>query len=386
MEADVPAFEDAPVSAGVEEHEPDVDSGRDVPPSVLRLAEAILASARRYSADVGPVDKCAVDVGPTFIAVSAPLAPGGQLQTLTRNTENIAREAGTARLDVENDPARRYHVRFLALRGDRTFPPVPRLTRELSVRSGHYLAVALGQDLGGQTRRVPISTFPHALVAGTTGSGKTTLLRSLAEQVGNLGPSLARLAIVDGKGEADFLGIAPAECFVDRYPDVLMTASDALAVLSWLYEEEIPRRKDYVVAKARELSRRYDLRQAYVQAVETGEIPPLAPIVVIIDEFAELMLRGGADREAFVEFVQSVAQAGRSTMIHLILATQQPRTEIVPGAVKANLNCRIALRLPTAADSVTILGRGGAERLVGLGDMLVIPSSGQELRLQGFQA
>lgn len=97
------------------------------------------------------------------------------------------------------------------------------------------------------------------------------------------------------------------------------------------------------------------------------------------------MLRG-QHRAEFEAGVQSIGATGRSSMIHLILATQRPETQVVPGIIKGNLPCRIALQLPTASDSITILGHGGAERLAGRGDMLFEPPEGQAVRLQGYSA
>lgn len=246
---------------------------------VQDLARRIALSARRYSEDVGPSGSGAMEVGPTFVSVSLPLAPGGQIQVLERNTANIAREVGTGALDVENDPSRRYHVRFLALRSDREFPKCPPIQVHDSVRADSYLALAIGQDLRGEDIRVAISTWPHALVAGTTGSGKTTFLRSIASQVGSLGRERARIVIVDGKGEADFLGVVPDDVFVEQFSDVLLDAGSSLSVLEWLFEQEIPRRKAYIRDRARETGARFDCRMEYVDAVQAGTPSALQPIL-----------------------------------------------------------------------------------------------------------
>lgn len=95
------------------------------------------------------------------------------------------------------------------------------------------------------------------------------------------------------------------------------------------------------------------------------------------------MLRG-KHRGEFEHAVQSIGATGRSSMVHLILATQRPERQVVPGIIKGNLPCRIALKLPTAADSLTILGHGGAERLAGKGDLIYEPPEGMSLRLQSY--
>jgi DNA segregation ATPase FtsK/SpoIIIE-like protein len=105
--------------------------------------------------------------------------------------------------------------------------------------------------------------------------------------------------------------------------------------------------------------------------------------VIVIDEFADLMLAGRAQAEAFLRNVQRVAQVGRSRMVHLVLATQRPDKETIRGAIKTNLDARVVMRLPTAADSMTVLGRGGAERLLKYGDLL-FECGGNLTRLQGY--
>ncbi len=363
----------------------DGERGSETFPEPVRvLAEKIHSSASRFNADVAPGDFKQVDLGPTFMTVSIPLAPGGRIETLVSNADNIAREAGVDRLQVENDPSRPYHVALRALRADREFPTAPTVSLQDSVAGDAYLHIPLGQDLRGRDFWMPISSWPHALVAGTTGSGKTTFLRGLLRSLGEIGSEYVQVAIVDGKGETDFVNAISDDSFVPEFPQVLFDPDDAIGVLEWLRSSEIPRRKELLRAMASGVGAPVTWRTQYAAAVRAGTAAECVPIVVVIDEFAEIMLRGKTYRDAFEDHVQSVAQVGRSSMVHLVLATQQPRAEIVPGAIKANLGTRFAFRLPTAADSQTILGHGGAEHLAGLGDFYLKPSSGDRLRLQGY--
>ncbi|MFO7494785.1 MAG: FtsK/SpoIIIE domain-containing protein, partial [Desulfobacterales bacterium] len=188
-------------------------------------------------------------------------------------------------------------------------------------------------------------------------SGKSTFLRSIASQIGALGGEIARLLIVDGKGEADFLGVAPASSFqlIAGLPqEPLIDRDQAVPAFRWLTEIELPRRREWVRAETTRRGTRVDVRADYVASVRAGRTPEMAPLVIIVDEFAEFMLRGGAEQTAFLEAVQSIAQAGRSVMIHLIVATQRPESKVVPGLIKGNLPTRIALRLPTAASMASL--------------------------------
>jgi S-DNA-T family DNA segregation ATPase FtsK/SpoIIIE len=247
-----------------------------------------------------------------------------------------------------------------------------------------YLGVYLGQGLDGTDQQVFMSAWPHALVGGTTGSGKTTLLRSLLTQVSRAAPELGRLIIVDGKGETDYFGVAPDAAYAVPFVGPQTEPNSAVEVVRWILNEEIPRRRRLVREAAETTGARFDARMDFLDAVRVARPPLLVPLLVVIDEFGELMLRGQY-RDEFEASVQSIGAMGRSAMIHLVLATQRPERAVVPGIIKGNLPCRIALKLPTTSDSMTILGHGGAERLAGRGDMLYEPPEGSARRLQGYQ-
>jgi len=115
-----------------------------------------------------------------------------------------------------------------------------------------------------------------------------------------------------------------------------------------------------------------------------GKDPVMKPLIIVIDEFNELMIRGGSDKTRFVDAITSIAQASRSVLVHLILATQRPDRNVVPGVIKANLPARFAFRLPSPADSLTVLNHGGAEKLLGSGDLLLQLNGETDRRLQGY--
>ena len=127
-------------------------------------------------------------------------------------------------------------------------------------------------------------------------------------------------------------------------------------------------------------------RDMYAASALDGspEASPFSPLIVVIDEFAEVMQASAASANEFEGRIQQIAQVGRSSMVHLLLATQRPDASVVKGRIKANLDARVALRLPTHHDSMTALGSKGAERLLGNGD-LIYQSAGQpRVRLQGY--
>lgn len=328
-----------------------------------------------------------VTVAPALYSVSMALRAGASIRPIENALDDLAREVGVPSISVENDPARPYHLRFVIARRDRKFPQLPEQQAPLSdADSQSYLGLYLGSTLDGRDFNSFVSSWPHMLVGGTTGSGKTTFIRSLLTQMNRVSPEYLNVLIVDGKGEIDYLNVLKPDHFVDSFPDVILGHINVMPVFDWLLKEEIPSRREKLLAKAKEAidKRPHSARELYVEALVNETAPLFAPILVVIDEFAEIMLARGSEAQKFEQAVQQVTQIGRSVLIHLLLATQRPDTNVISGAVKANLDARIALRLPTHHDSMTILGTKGAERLTGKGDLL-FQSAGQPVeRLQAY--
>jgi hypothetical protein len=342
----------------------------------------LIENLRLYSRDVDSSGETLVTEGPTFDAFSVPLNPGASLATLQRSSQDIARELGVTSIEISNDDSRKGCVLILVPRTDRQFPNPPDALP--TAIEGTYLPIFVGQELSGINHVSAIQSWPHALVAGTTGSGKTSFLRGLIEQVSKDKRYPSQLIVVDGKGESDYFGIAPESAFHPNYPKPQTSMSATAEILNWLVEVEIPRRRLIINNLATTKNSRVEAKDEYLSAIKNGETPIFLPIVVVVDEFAELMLERGPNMQNFVDNVSSVCQTGRSTLIHLILATQRPDRKIVPGRIHANLDTKIALRVPTPADSMTVLGYGGAEKLLGSGDMFFSWKGAENQRLQGY--
>ena len=342
----------------------------------------LILNLRLYSSNIDIKNESTVSEGPTFDAFSIPLTPGAPLSGLQRSSQDIARELGVPGIEISNDPTRRGYVQILVPRMDRRFPPPP--IKVANVPTDSYLPIYVGQKLNGDDHISTVQSWPHALVAGTTGSGKTLFLTGLIKQIANESRFPSKLVVVDGKGESDYFGAAPTSAYHPRFPNPETTMSATAVILEWLVQEEIPRRRALLNSLANERNSRVDGKTEYLEALNRSSNPLFEPIVVVIDEFAELMLERGPTMQSFVDNVSSVCQTGRSTLVHLILATQRPDRKIVPGRIHANLDTKVALRVPTPADSMTVLGYGGAEKLLGLGDMLFSWKGSDNLRLQGY--
>ncbi len=335
---------------------------------------------------IGSIDDAVVFEGPALMAVSLALAPGESLRPIQGVSADIARELGVKSVGVENDPDRSYHVRFLIPRRTRAFPRLPADALPLTdEQRQQYLCLWMGALVDGTPYRSAISDWPHLLIAGTTGSGKTTFVRSILAQLNRLSKGDVELAVVDGKGEYDYIDVLAPELLTRRFPEIQLGHAHAPEVLGWLIEEEIVRRRAVLTKyfQTHPAAPRAP-KHAFIQANAKNEAFPLSPIVVFIDEFAEIMAASGAVAEEFSQLVQRVVQGGRSALVHLVLATQRPDASVLRGAIKANLPSRVALQLPSHHDSMTVLNSAGAEDLLGSGDLIFESATGDRVRLQGY--
>jgi DNA segregation ATPase FtsK/SpoIIIE-like protein len=272
-------------------------------------------------------------------------------------------------------------------RRDRSFPDVASLERPDDLP---YAAVAIGAQINYAPLWVYLDDLPHLLIGGTTGSGKSVFLRSMLWQLTSLyGPDEIDLVLIDAKGLADYLDFVNAPHFKSE-SDFHLGVLGALELFERIIEEEIPRRTKIFREYAAEALKRQDarhitrLRDLLADAREQNTTAPLRPLVVIIDEFAELVL-ASTDRKRFETAVTRFNQIARAVGGHLIAATQRPSTDVVTGLMKSNF-ARVALRVQQSVDSRVILDENGAEALLGKGDLLFKSAEMGLVRLQGYAA
>lgn len=345
------------------------------------LIDELLAVLKLKTDEIDSSQESVLTQGPTYNAFSIPFIAGSSISNLQRVAKDLARDLGVTSVDIKNDSLPK-RVLVLVPRKDRVFPIQPEILPVPSIDS--YLPIYVGQELDGSEYVSTIQSWPHALIAGTTGSGKTSFLRGVIKQIAADTRFPSKLIVVDGKGESDYFGLAPEESFHENWSKPQLSIDSTVEILEWLVKEEIPRRRLLVNEIAEKKNSRVDAREEYLNRLNLKEDLLFSPLVVVIDEFAELMLRGGTVMKDFIDNVSSVSQTGRSTLVHLLLATQRPDRKIVPGRIHANLDTKVALRVPTPADSMTVLGHGGAEKLLGRGDMLFSWKGSGDLRLQGY--
>ncbi|MGI5883332.1 MAG: DNA translocase FtsK [Candidatus Spyradocola sp.] len=233
------------------------------------------------------------------------------------------------------------------------------------------IAVALGKDIAGTPVVADLARMPHLLIAGATGSGKSVCINSIiASILYKATPDEVRLILIDPK----VVELSVYNGIPHLLIPVVSDPKKAAGALGWAVQEMTDRYKKFEGAVVR------DLKGYNKYAVKNG-IEPLPQIVVIIDELADLMMVAQGDVE---QKICRLTQLARAAGIHLVIATQRPSVDVITGLIKANVPSRIAFAVASQVDSRTILGIGGAEKLLGRGDMLFDPSGASKaIRVQG---
>jgi len=237
------------------------------------------------------------------------------------------------------------------------------------IESRSKLSLALGKGAGGEAVAGDLSKMPHLLIAGATGSGKTVCLNSIicCLLLHNT-PNDVRLIMIDPKR----VELTPFNSIPHLATPVVVDTSKALSTLRWLSQEMDKRYQQLATAGARNI-------EGYNKNKQGDERLPY--LVLIIDELADLMMTGFDEVE---HILCRLAQLARAIGIHLVVATQRPSVDVVTGLIKANFPTRISFAVTSQVDSRTILDGGGAEKLLGKGDMLYMPTeAGKPKRLQG---
>jgi S-DNA-T family DNA segregation ATPase FtsK/SpoIIIE len=343
-------------------------------------------------------------VGPSVTRYELELGPGVKVARVTSLSKDIAYAMaspdvrilapipGKSAIGVEV-PNRR---RELVALGDILASPE-------AASAHHPLEVALGRDIAGRAVMVNLAEMPHVLVSGATGSGKSSCINSVLTSIlSRATPDQVRLILVD-----------PKRVELGQYNDlphlltqVVVDPKKAANALAWAVTE-MERRYDLLAEVGMRDITGYntgfdngdlaDFEEAYQLRMrgtdtDTGEREPdgaetephynrLPFILIVVDELNDLMMVAARDVE---ESVCRIAQMARAVGIHLVLATQRPSVDVITGVIKANIPSRMAFSVSTQADSRVILDQGGAERLIGKGDMLLLSaSSSNPQRLQG---
>ncbi len=362
---------------------------RDALEDIARLVEAKLAD---YKIKARVVD---IFPGPVITRFELDLAPGVKVSRISGLSMDLARSLSAMAVRVvEVIPGKPYVGLEL--------PNMSRQTVYLSdvIASSQFkdakspTTVVLGQDIAGDAVVADLAKMPHVLVAGTTGSGKSVGVNvMILSMLYKSTPEDVRFIMIDPK----MLELSVYEGIPHLLSEVVTDMKDASNALRWCVGEMERRYKLMSALGVRNIKGFNDKLKMAAEAghpihdplwqpgdsmdEEAPLLEKLPYIVVIVDEFADLMMVVGKKVE---ELIARLAQKARAAGIHLILATQRPSVDVITGLIKANIPTRVAFTVSTKTDSRTILDQGGAESLLGMGDMLYLPpGSSHTVRVHG---
>ena len=235
------------------------------------------------------------------------------------------------------------------------------------------ISFAVGRDITGKSVVANLKSMPHMLIAGSTGSGKSVCINSIITSLlYKADPDEVKLVLIDPK----VVELGNYNGIPHLLLPVVTDPSKAAATLNWAVAEMTKRYKSFAEEQVRDIS-------GFNEKMDRIEVPDrrMPQVVIIIDELADLMMAAPSQVE---ESICRLAQMARAAGMHLIVATQRPSVDIITGVIKANIPSRIAFAVSSQVDSRTILDMGGAEKLVGKGDMLFSPlGAGKPVRVQG---
>ena len=323
-------------------------------------------------------------MGPVVTRFEVSLAPGLKASKVTGIAKDLARSLSMASvrvvevipgkpyIGIEVPNPQRQMVRLIEL-----------LKTEAYQDPDGLISMAMGKDIAGRPIIADLAKAPHMLVAGTTGSGKSVLVNSLLlSMLLKYTPEQLRLILIDPKQ----LELANYGDIPHLLTPVVTDMTEAASALAWSVAEMERRYQLMSLFKVRKLD---EFNKKVMAAEQSGEplldplwrpndsvsqdrapkLKPLPQIVIVADEFADMIMQVGKQAE---ELITRLAQKSRAAGIHLILATQRPSVDVITGLIKANIPVRAALRVNSKVDSRTILDAGGAEDMLGHGDMLFL--------------
>ena len=310
--------------------------------------------------------------GPSVTRYEVELEKGVKLSKLTNCADDIALSLGASGVRIAAVPGKISVVGIEVPNRAVTTVSLREVIDSDSFRSSKGLSTfAVGKDIGGSCIIGNIAKMPHMLIAGTTGSGKSVCMNSIIiSLLYKAGPDDVKLIMVDPK----MVELANYNGIPHLMIPVVTDPKKAAGALQWAVTEMMRRYKTMSDAGVRDL-------ESYNSIVEAEGGQKVPQLIVIIDELADLMMVAAKEVE---DSICRIAQMGRASGVHLVIATQRPSADVITGLMKANIPSRIAFSVASAMESRIILDTQGAEKLVGKGDMLFAPiGAGKPHRVQG---
>ncbi|MBQ1249940.1 MAG: DNA translocase FtsK, partial [Selenomonadales bacterium] len=310
-----------------------------------------------------------VSCGPSVTRYELEPAPGVKVSRIVNLSDDLALKLATSGIRIEAPIPGKAAIGIEVPNKEFIGVPFREIAESQTFQNAaSKLTVGLGKDIAGQPVIADLGKMPHLLVAGATGSGKSVCINTLITSIlFRARPDEVKFILIDPK----MVEFAAYDGISHLMAPVVTDAKKAAGALNWAVREMERRYAMFAAESVRDISR----------FNEVSTEPPLPAIVIIIDELADLMMVAPVDVE---DAICRLAQKARAAGIHLILATQRPSVNVITGTIKANIPSRISFAVASQVDSRTILDMGGAEKLLGKGDMLYYPvGASKPKRVQG---
>ena len=311
-------------------------------------------------------------VGPRVTQYEYKLAPGTKINEVVNLNKEIA--MGLATTQVAIGPVEGSTYLGIQVPNKESTNVSLDSVMEDSDKSG--VSMAIGKDTNGNSVSADILKLQHILIGGTTGSGKSACINSMiCSLIQSYSPDMVKLILIDPKK----VELSAYRSLPHLMMPIVTDPQEAANVLDDLTKVMDKRYSDFARLGVKNIESYNNLVTKY--NAQGNNIKPMPYIIVIIDELADLMQTAGKQVESSI---QRLTQLARAAGIHLIVATQRPSVDVITGVIKSNINSRIAFATPSNVDSRTILDQGGAEKLLGRGDMLYKPlGASNAKRVQG---
>lgn len=349
-----------------------------------RSKHVIMSTLKHFGIEVEPGE---VTVGPTVTRYTFRPGAGVKLSRITGLSNNLALALAAESVRIEAPIPGQSYIGIEIPNKSKATVRMREIIENREFRDARLpLLLGIGQDVTGKSIFADLGEMPHLLIAGRTKSGKSVCVNAiLTSLLYKNSPDEVKLILVDPKR----VELSMYKGIPHLKTEVVVDGKKVVNALQWAIGEMERRYKLLEAVHVRDLPAYHELCRDGFQKVEVDErtgsvrevdLEPLPFIVIVIDELAEIMVAYGKEVEPKIV---RLAQMSRAVGIHLVLATQRPSVEVITGLIKTNLPTRIAFQVSSQVDSRTILDTGGAEKLLGNGDMLYVAPNGETKRLQG---